>query len=210
MINIVTVLWDANDKSLPFSRCYDETWVARLYDGFARNLTRPFRFVLFTDRPRELGRPIVQIFLTRRPPEYSAYIEPFVLDQAMILVGLDTIVTGNIDHLVDYCLEANTIALPADPYHPQTVCNGVALVPAGQRQIFDAWRGENDMQWLRGQPYKILDLLFRGQILSFKGHVRGKDELGDARIVYFHGTPKPHDLVDHVPWIRRHWLGAAA
>lgn len=204
MINIVTMLWDANAQSFDFSRCYDESWVIKLFDGFARNLTRPHRFVLFTDRKRELGdRDVLQIIIDSAPPSYGAFVEPYRLDAPMILCGLDTIVTGNIDHLADYCLKANLIALPRDPFHSTMVCNGVALVPAGQCKVFEAWSGENDMEWMRKQPHKIIDLLFPGHVVSFKGDAKHHG-LRDARIVYFHGHEKPHELAD-VEWVGAHW-----
>jgi hypothetical protein len=204
-MNVVTLLWDANDRSQGFSRCYDESWVRKLYDGFARNLTRPWRFVLFTDRPREIGREVIQVFIDSSPPDYSACIEPYRLDEPMILVGLDTIVTGNIDHLADWCIKSDIIALPADPFVPNTVCNGVALVPTGQRAVYDDWTGENDLTWMRRQPYKVLDSLFPGHVVSYKGHAKHHG-IGDARIVYFHGHEKPHQLLD-VPWVVTHWNG---
>lgn len=206
MINIVTLLWGANRHSQSFSRCYDESWVLKLHDGFARNLTRPWRFVLFTDRPREIGRPAIQVFIDSKEPDYGACIEPYRLDEPMILVGLDTIITGNIDHLADWCLASNIIALPKDPFATNTACNGVALVPAGQRRVFDDWKGENDMEWMRRQPYKLLDSLFPGHIVSYKGEAKGYG-LRDARIVYFHGQEKPHQLLD-VPWVQQHWNGS--
>jgi uncharacterized Rossmann fold enzyme len=204
MLNIVTLLWHANALSRDFSCCYDESWVMKLFDGFARNLTRPHRFVLFTDRRRDLGgRDVLQILIDSAPPAYGACIEPYRLDEPMILVGLDTVVTGNIDHLADYCLNSNTIALPRDPFHSTTVCNGVALVPAGQRKVYETWSGENDMDWMRAQPHKVIDILFPGHVVSFKGDAKHHG-LRDARIVYFHGHEKPHELPD-VEWIETHW-----
>ena len=50
MLIVASLLWDANTQSLPFSSMYDESWVLKLHGGFKRNLTQPFRFVLFTDR----------------------------------------------------------------------------------------------------------------------------------------------------------------
>lgn len=205
MLKIVTLLWDANKESFDFSRCYDEQWVNRLYDGFARNLTVPYQFVLFTDRKRSFGdRDILQSMIDAPSLGYGACIEPYRLDDPMILVGLDTVITGNVDHLAEYCLTANILALPQDPYHPTTVCNGVALVPAGQRAaVFDKWAGENDMQWMRKQRYKVIDNLFPGHVISYKGAAKGYG-LRDARVVYFHGEEKPHQL-PHVEWINRHW-----
>lgn len=206
MLHVVTLLWDANDQSLAFSRCYDETWVERLYRGFKRNLSQPFRFVCFTDRPRRFKEPIGQEPLGTDKPSYANCIEPYRLGVPMILVGLDTIVTGNCDRLGDYCLREKTIALPLNPKKPTVSCNGVALVPAGNRATFDEWRGENDMEWVIGRKHAVIDELFPGQVRSYKGHVV-RSGLGDARIVYFHGVPKMHDLT-HLSWVRDHWVAA--
>jgi hypothetical protein len=204
MLKIATCFWETNGASFAFSRCYDESWVNKLYDGFARNLTRPHQFVLFTDRKRDYGdRDICQVLIDSNPPSYCAFVEPYRLNEPMILVGLDTIITGNIDRLADYCFTASTLALPEDPYHPTLVCNGVALVPAGCRHVYERWNGENDMDWMRVQRFKVIDQLFPGQVVSYKGHVK-EHGLGDARIVYFHGHEKPHELPD-VEWIAAHW-----
>lgn len=201
---IATLLWDANRHSKDFSQVYDESWVEKLHAGFRRNLTRDFRFVLFTDRPRPNLRPgIVQVMMRSAEPDYGDCIEPYGLGEPMILVGLDTIITGNCDHLADYCLTADTVALPRDPYAPSRACNGVALVPAGHRRIFEEWRGENDMEWMRTQPHRFIDDLFPRQVVSFKGHV-AQQGLGDARIVYFHGQQKPHQL-QGFQWIDQNW-----
>lgn len=203
MLTVATLLWEPNDASQPFSRCYDESWVTRLYAGFARNLTVPWRFVLFTDRDRPLPDTIQQERLRSTKPDYSTCIEPYRFGVPMILVGLDTIVTGNIDHLAAHCFTADKIALPRDPYALHQACNGVALVPAGFQGVYRNHRGENDMDWMRQQPHCFMDDLFPGHVVSYKGTVRDKG-LGDARIVYFHGLEKPHQLPD-VPWTREHW-----
>lgn len=206
MLTVATLLWDANQSSHGFSRIYDETWVTRLRSGFSRHLTQPFRFVLFTDRRRDLPRDIMQVLISTDRPDYGNCIEPYRLNAPMILTGLDTVVVGNVDHLADYCMTSKIMALPQDPYDGSRACNGVALVPTGHHFVFDGWNGENDMDWVRKQPHKLIDLLFRGHVVSYKGHVRGNGGLGDARIVYFHGDQKPHQLKDQ-PWIRKHWLG---
>ena len=203
MLTVATLLWDPNEASHSFSRCYDETWVTKLHDGFDRHLKQNFRFVLCTDRSRNLPAHIEQVRLKTKKLDYSACIEPYRFGVPMILVGLDTIVTGSIDHLADYCLNSDTVAVPRDPYAPERACNGVALIPEGQQHVWRNHRGENDMDWMRQQEHVFIDDLFPGQVQSFKGSVRNRG-LGDTRICYFHGEEKPHQIT-HVPWVREHW-----
>lgn len=201
-IVVATLLWDPNEHSHEFSRSYSEEWVEKLFDGFRRNLNRPFDFVCFVDRVRRFNRPIKQALLERRPIDYGSCIEPYKLNRPMILVGLDTVVVGNCDPLADYCFRGKVPLYPRDPYRPRIACNGVSLVPAGYSHIWERWNGENDMEWIRRHPHEFIDDHFPGLVLSYKGHVKKKG-LGGARIVYFHGKEKPHEL--GLPWIREHW-----
>lgn len=204
MLQVVACLWQPNDKSEEFSRCYDESWANKLHAGFRRNLTRPFRFVIFTDRARAFDHGIEQELLATKKPDYGCLTEPYRLNEPMILVGLDTVIVRNIDHFADYCMSAHKVALPRNPYKPEQSINAVALVPKGHRRIYDEWRGENDMDWMRKQDTAFIDDFWPGQILSLKEHdVRGKG-LRDARIVYMHGKPKAHEL-GHLDWIKKHW-----
>lgn len=204
MLHVACCLWEPNECSESFSRCYDESWVEKLYRGFQRNLSRPFRFVCFTDCARTFSAGIDQERLEAKVPHYGCLIEPFRLNVPMILVGLDTVIVRNIDHMADYCLTADKVALPRDPYQLERSINAVALVPAGQRKIYDDWRGENDMDWMRKQDAAFIDDLWPNQVLSLKAHRIRDVGLGEARIVYFHGDPKPPKLL-HLDWIKAHW-----
>ena len=205
MLTVVTLLWQPNRRSRSFSRMYDEKWVERLYRGFARNLTVPFRFVCFTDRSYQFQEPIEQVDdSSLGQGGYGDCIRAYQVPGPMILVGLDTVVTGNCDHLAHYCETAKVQALPRDPYHPHIACNGVALVPAGWTKIATSHRGENDMEWVRKFPHRYLDDEFPGSVQSYKGHVE-KNGIGDTAIVYFHGERKPHQLPAGHP-ILEHWI----
>lgn len=204
MLTVCSLLWDANRKSKSFSTMYDETWALKLFNGFDRHLTFEHRNVLYTDRLRELPASIRQVVVPDLGQRgYADCIRPYEMGVPMILVGLDTIVTGNIDKLAAWCFERKQLCLPRDPYKPSQAINGVALVPAGMQRIAAEHRGENDMEHVRRYPYRFLDDEFPGMVRSYKGHVE-KHGLGDTRIVYMHGEKKAHQL-GHVDWVKDHW-----
>jgi hypothetical protein len=115
----------------------------------------------------------------------------------LFIMGLDTIIVGNLDDILGY---EGPLAVPRDPYHPQWPCNGVVLGP--MRDDIAAVDG-TDMVALREFKYDWLDDLFPGQILSYKVHVRGHALPPVARIVYFHGEPKPNEVDE--AWVKEHW-----
>jgi hypothetical protein len=223
MITIATLLWDANERSESFSRCYDETWVDKLYRQCARNLTGPFRFVCFTDRRRTFTRGVEQALMTGRDRRigYGDCIEPFRLGVPMILMGLDTVILRNIDHLARWCLdmteyEGRVIALPRDPYNIRQACNGVVLSPGNRSDIWNTWSGHNDMEWLRQFPHLYIDDVFPGSVVSYKGYILGQTgqvergvpdphSFNGVDICYMHGVPKQHELLD-VPEIKEAWV----
>lgn len=204
VLHVATCLWDANEHTARNSGSYSELDAEKLYRGFARNLTIPFRFVVFVDRDREFAEPrIEQERLSSGSPTYGHFTEPYRLNEPMILVGLDTIILRNIDHLAEWCFTGDKVALPRDFRNSSRSINGVALVPKGWRRIFDEWRGEKDMEWLRGFPWQPINDKWPGQCTSFKLEVRPNGLL-DSRIVYFHGRPKPSDVAD-LDWVQDHW-----
>lgn len=206
MLHVACCLWDANRHSLEFSRCYDETWVEKLYRGFLRHLMVPFRFVVFTDREREFCGGIEQERLETAEPGYGCLIEPFKLNEPVIICGIDMIVLDRIGHMARYCLDGGRIALPAHPSKPEVTINPIVFVPKGHRHVFESWRGENDMEWLKKQDHIKTDAMWPGEIVSYKLHDVRKRGLQNARIVYFHGRPKPPELIERHDWVRRQWI----
>lgn len=206
LLNIACCLWDANKHSHDFSRCYDEAWVEKLYRGFKRNLSIPFQFVVFTDKRRPFKEPIEQEILVTQEPSYGCLIEPFKLNEPTIICGLDMLVIDRIDHMARYCLEGKEIALPAHPSKPHVTINPIVFVPKGHRNVFDEWRGENDMEWLKTRTHIKTDTMWPGQIQSFKLHDLRRRGIHGARIVYFHGRPKMQDLVETQAWVKAAWV----
>jgi hypothetical protein len=206
VLHVAACLWDANKKTHASSRCYTDDWVSKLYRGFERNLTVEFQFDLFTDRIRPFGAEIHQHLLAAKNPDWSCLIEPFKLNEPTIICGLDTLIVRNIDEFASYCLTGDRIALPRDPYKPERSINGIAFVPAGYRRVYDEWRGENDMTWLREARWDtvFIDDLWPGQVLSLKAHCVRSRGLQGARVIYMHGRPKQHELLDF-GFVREHW-----
>lgn len=210
---VATVFWQPNDSSLAASCDYDPSWVDKLYRNFKRHLTVPFDFVVWTDKEYTFEEPVEQRRLTDAKPDYASVMQPFEDGRAMILVGLDTVVTGNIDKFAEYCLTAERMAVPRDPFFPDRVCNCVMLVPQGNQKLWTEWDRtqparepffpeQKDMARIAAFDPQVTDDLWPGEIVSYKGHVMFEGVEG-ARIVYFHGQPKAHQL--HEDWVLREW-----
>lgn len=119
-----------------------------------------------------------------------------IAGERLALMGLDTVITGNLDDIFSY---TGDLAVPRDPYNPMQPCNGVVLCPS-RPDI--AAQGGVDMRVLDHFHRDWLDDLFPGLVKSYKVHVVPTG-LQDARIVYFHGEPKQHILND--AWIKENW-----
>lgn len=207
MINICTILWAPNEHSASFSH-YTEEHVEKLYRGFARNLTMPWTFHVWVDQPRKVYLWNTKFHrITNPAPDYRDCLQLYELDAPSIHVGLDTVITGNIDHLAQWCLEqpsGSPVALPRDPFHWSRACTGVHLVPAGNGHIWQPDKITNDMEHMRAQPHVFIDDLFPGQVQSWKAAVKLNGKLDDTRICYFHGDDKPGQIKE--PWILEHWV----
>lgn len=197
MITVACVYYES--PNVPYwSRCYTPEWVDKLYRGILYHYNKPFRFVCLTDKIYKFEERIEQEPLwTTNWLTACQQLYGIVADR-LILLGLDTIITGRLNEIFHY---NGTLAVPRDPYYPESPCNGVVLCPT--RTDIACAPAESDMRVLDTFKKDWLDDLFPGLIKSYKVHVL-KDGLGDARIVYFHGEPKPHVLDD--PWILKEWV----
>lgn len=207
MLTVACCLWRANERSPLFSAMYDESWVEKLYRQFCRHLTWPHRFVCFVDEERKFRESgVVQLpLVSARPLTYAAMIEPFKLAGPLMIVGLDTLILGNVNFLGYYCMSQRKMAAVRDPYRPERLINPVMLVPRGWQRVYLEWSGQNDMDWLRTFDMNYVDDMWPGAVISFKAHkVRDLGTQG-ASILYFHGTPKPHQLGE-MRLIRETWI----
>ena len=213
MVTIACVLYQGEDVPSHSVGVFTPEWVDRLYRGVKRNTTRPFRFVCFVDRDYEFNEPIETKKLVMPYRNMFSLLEPFREDMGrVVFMGLDTIITGNIDKLMDY---DGPFAMLKDPYFERP-CSGVMLFPYTP-EVWEAFTRDHerhakehtmfgtpsDMIFLATVPHEVIDGPEWG-IYSYKAHIKkSPDLLGKARVVYFHGKEKPHELTEG--WVLEHW-----
>jgi hypothetical protein len=198
MITVATVYYEGGKNVPYFSQCYSPEWVDKLYRGVARHYSEPFRFVCLTDNNYAFEEKIETKPLHNKRWATACLQLHAVEAERLVIMGLDTVITGRLNEIFAY---TGDLAVPRDPYRIHAPCNGVVLCPT--RTDIATSSSPDDMRALESFKYDWLDDLFPGQILSYKVHVRPHG-LGDARIVYFHGEPKPHVLYDE--WIKEFWV----
>ncbi|MAH50360.1 hypothetical protein CMI37_31350 [Candidatus Pacearchaeota archaeon] len=202
MIDAVTVAchyYENGENTPSWAGCYTPEWVDKLYRGVARNYSKPFRFVCLADQPYSFDEPVEVLPLAHKVWETCGLQKYAVEGDRLVTMGLDTVIVGSVDHIFAY---KGDLAVPRDPYHKNHPCNAVVLCPT--RKDIASVEGSTDMRALDRFRFDWLDDLFPGNIVSYKVHLRDRGhDLGDARIVYFHGEPKPNQLKDN--WVLEHW-----
>lgn len=198
-------------------------WVYRLRDGVARNLTVPYRFMCLSDKsvPGVECLPLEYDF-----PRMWAKAELFSPKMdglgRILYIDLATVITGNIDGFATYSGEAVT----RDFYHGGPSQSVLLYEAKNFRHVWDAfianpsyWISEGDKMIaphfadqilftrLLGRTLAYWQDVLPGRLVSYKVHCQ--DGLPpNARMVKFHGKPKPHEISDGT--ILRHWKQEAA
>jgi hypothetical protein len=185
--------------------------VQRLAAGVARHLPLPHRFACLSD----IYVPGVEC---RRldptaPPGFWAKLRLFKPGtwphgSRLLFLDLDTIVVGDLSELASY---TGRFACLSDFLRLERAQSGVMAWTVGlegglDQEIWEAFganpgvvggtrfHGDGDFAaWVLAGREERLQALFPSQIVSFKAHCRrGVPE--DARLVCFHGHPRPHEI----------------
>lgn len=216
-----------------YSGGYSPIWVDKLYRGIKRHYTGPFEFAVFSDNSQyefeeAQNRNFTHYLLDNPSLEWGCLMEPLRMSvekkQRIIILGLDTVFTGNIDDIVETPL-LGKVGLISDPYEKKEINNAIGIFDYPQaRDLWIQWitrlshwervaRYNNmlsEMAYLRiqcGKDAVRLDREHPGQILSYKAHVRhDKSSRINARMVHFHGLPKMGDPKITEKWIRENWV----
>lgn len=162
-------------------RNYDVTHVLRLEDMVAQHLKQSYRFVCVDDSPYPGWWAKVSLFEPRRFSGRVLYLD------------LDVDVVGNLDDLADY--EAPFAAI-SDYEFPLTINSSVMAWDAGyldhiynnfSASVMRQMRGDQDFIHAQASAFHFP----KRWCPSYKHHVRRGLADQDARVIVYHGFPKP-------------------
>jgi hypothetical protein len=198
--------------------------VRKLHAMAVRNLHFD-EFYCLTDTPIGVSD-ITEIKLHHLWPGWWSKIElfrpHFPEGSRMLYFDLDTIIVGDINGLAN--IKGADWVMLGDFYHRPPKHDRIALASGmmmwranDQEEIYTAFARQStrimgmtrgDQQWIarKNGNAQMWETIAPNQVVSYKVHCRDANngELPEgARVVCFHGVPKPKD-VSH-PWALEHW-----
>lgn len=216
-------------KSDPVARYqYTAADVNKLYAMFARNYSLPFKFFCVTDETAGIRsevqtypswtEPNVTLSNARKPNCYRR-LKIFTTWAAkefgprILSIDLDCVILSDITLLFDEDVNFKAWNMQGVPYQGGLVLHR----PGTMTEVWDKFNPissprraagyiGSDQAWMSyiipaGRPVWTPR---KDHVYSYKAHIRKYPELIEkARIVFFHGVPKPHDV--DAKWIKQHW-----
>lgn len=234
MINIICLKWGTK---------YTTEYVNRLYYGVKRNATVPFKFHCFTDDASNIAPGVITHDLPFKNSLEGWWNKvylfsgdlPIQYGEKIFFIDLDTLITRNIDDLLNH--DPQVITVLKDFY------TGLARTVVGEDNI-----GSGLMSWIHGQYEYIWNDFIRDpqaaimsvrphgdqrwiqknikgriywqdafpeRVVSFKVHC-AKGLPPEAAIVCYHGTPSIPDsakqvnqswkfVIEPQPWVLDYW-----
>ena len=202
MIDIVCVLKTGKD--------YDAEYVHRLAVNINSNISVPYKFYCMSDINIQ---GIKTIGLQHDWERWWPKIEVFNLFKSKTLyLDLDTVLVDNIDSLLLYShkftalhgfyrdiFNSGFMAWEGDYSFIYRDFLNVVEQRDGAENIRDHELG-NDQNFIASRlvsnniKWEVWQDLFPGQIVSYKVHCRGKGVPKGAKVVCFHGKPRPHEI----------------
>lgn len=197
---------------------YGPEYVNILCDMVQRNLPEgtPGRFICFTDDREGISDGIE---VRDVPPLYAdgwwakLYLfssAHFELDEHILYIDLDTVITGPLDKLLTY---DGDFAILRDPFDPGIMNSGVMMWKNGAlTEVWCQWLRDGkprfeggDQEWIqRCVPRAdLLQELYPKKFFSFKKDCFNGLPPRESMVVYFHGEPKPHNC--GVEWVKNVW-----
>lgn len=212
MLNVCCVKWGS---------LYGPEYANYLHDMFLRNLARGFegQFICFTDDPAGLDK---RISIKALPEGLNSWWNKLYLfkkgvfaeGERILYFDLDTIFVGRLDEIVTY---NGPLIMLRDFYRPNGLQSSVMAWEAGKfDRLWSDWESAGkpeisggDQSWIEHVlsriPIKpdIWQELFPGNFVSYKAHNCTNRFPRGAKIVVFHGRPRPHEVI--TGWVPRVW-----
>lgn len=204
MLNVIAARWGTGFKD----------YAERLESMVARNLTVPHKFHCFEEQELRDYAPqrFWQYPSPYRPTLFRGYPLLFCFNPKLpiegrtLFLGLDVVITDNLDELVS--TPGEFIAIK-DWWQPN-FNNSVMLYDAGAfPQLFDSFPGPNaenetEQDWIaKWFPLDGAHVWPQEWVRSYKGDCRGGMIPNGCKAVIFHGQPKNHEVKDN--WVRELW-----
>jgi len=218
VLTVITYLWSTGGR-----RKYNAAHVNALARQVARHYARPHRFVCVTNDAAGIDpaigvMPDIEDFASLRSPHGAAFpacyrrLRLFHPDAAQwygerfVALDLDVVLTGDVAPLWD---RPEPFIAYRDPLHPTQICGSMFLLAAGALPV--VWEGFNPARspalaraaGFRGSDQAWISFCARGcptwgpedGVYSYRKHIALRGALPDgARVVVFHGSPKPWDV----------------
>jgi len=188
-------------------------WWEKVYARQRRELLRPMLAAPYLlQRMRDIGRGLDEERLkTWRPVDLRGWynklflFKPGVLEGPTVFFDLDTVILGPIDDLVD--VEADLCIL-RDFYRPREYGSGVMCFrPEAMAGVWEEFvrqgcpimrRGDQAFIHAAKPDAEFFQDRHPGQIVSYKLNCVRKGVPDYARVVCFHGLPRPHEVTDPI------------
>ena len=226
MVNVVCLKWGAK---------FGPHYVNRLRSMVSRHLARAHRFVCFTDDPIGLNAGIEALPLpAMRLPggkdhgwrKLSTFRAPLGdLVGPVLFLDLDVVIVDSIEAFFDHPGEFCIIKDWAQPWrrtgnssvyrfeanaHPEILEGFVRDVERARREV------RNEQEYLTREMLRkgILTYWPRTWCASYRydcapifpaSLFASPRRPGEAKIVVFHGVPKPEQAIERAAWIGEHW-----
>lgn len=214
---------------------YTPVYVERLYAGIKKNLKQPFRFMVMTERERQVefsdgierhaikdpGLAKYKGCLVRLRMFDPGWQQNRGIEDRLVCIDLDVVITGSLDALFDrpeklVVLKGANASNPC-PYNCSVVMTRRGAHPElwhefsiERIQKIPHYQFPDDQGWLAHRvPNAAGWYVGRSSgIYAFQkpGWPDGSAELPyDARLVAFPGWRDPAEFIT-LPWIRKHWV----
>lgn len=218
-IEIVCFKWGGWGQPFGFE------YIFRLHNMLKRYLSIPFNFHVFSDKRMgvlsDVNLHLIPDFIMKyyklNFPKFYVYSSLHGITGRVIMIDLDTIITGSLDEMFSY--DGDWCGIK--PMRPGRTHIGGGLVSFEHSKFtwlweemknnldyfIDKYKGKERLVYqelMREYPDRWQDL-YPGQLVGYKRGVRKVGGLNsDVRFVAFHGNPRPHEIRNE-QWMREYW-----